>query len=280
MVTIVHDFLESINCCAPTPADDETLLEPGTPPYMRSRVVAINKAAAQGLFTTTIEKSPSEKWGMDLDFGFKTRLLVIDVFNGPIKRYNASHPDKAIEANDWIEKVDSCDSSAIAMAEIIKNGSNLTLSIRKSWHRDEPAQVSPTAIGSPTSKAPASSRQSSPSASPRLLAGRGIDQALSRASSPIPQKPVVRVPSHAVVNGYPLLPNEGARTPLYPAQVAPSTIGQASTIGKPVSFVNGQPQPSPIGASTLGNSAFERFVVPRPLHTAPGRIMPYAPGTA
>lgn len=87
-----------------------------------------------GRLKLTLEKPPTSQWGMSLDCSLHTNLLVLEVFDGGVvSRYNALHPEEALEAGDFIEEVNFENKSALAMAEIVKRHDKLHLVVRKHW---------------------------------------------------------------------------------------------------------------------------------------------------
>mmetsp|Transcript_130038 Transcript_130038/g.236195 ORF Transcript_130038/g.236195 Transcript_130038/m.236195 type:complete len:328 (+) Transcript_130038:2-985(+) len=112
-------------------------------PRRQSSTLTLRRSTAHGLFSTVLEKSASEKWGLNLETSLKTRLLVVSVFEGVVARHNAFHPDKRIEVGDFLEMVNSEDKSAMAMADIIRSSNRLQVVVRKSWYANELTQSSP-----------------------------------------------------------------------------------------------------------------------------------------
>jgi len=78
---------------------------------------------------------------LDLDTCLQTKLLIVDVFDGPIRRYNELHFDKVIIPADMIESVNGVENSARAMAEALRTSNQVLARIRKSWCKEEDAQI-------------------------------------------------------------------------------------------------------------------------------------------
>lgn len=105
-------------------------------PLRQSSTLSLSPTA-HGLFTVVLQKSASEKWGVNLECSLKTHLLVVSVFDGVVARHNAVNPDKRIEVGDFLEMVNGEDKSAVAMADIIRASDRLQVVVRKSWYSNE-----------------------------------------------------------------------------------------------------------------------------------------------
>jgi len=103
--------------------------------------------------------------GIDLT-GYKEGLLVLNVEEGFISEYNASHPDQKIQVGDWIEQVNGEKDSG-DMRDLIEHESELEMVVRKSkmyWYNDDMAtpiqDEIPTPLQSASTRTPTSSYRS------------------------------------------------------------------------------------------------------------------------
>mmetsp|Transcript_11323 Transcript_11323/g.21445 ORF Transcript_11323/g.21445 Transcript_11323/m.21445 type:complete len:253 (+) Transcript_11323:134-892(+) len=135
-------------CCQLHPVEDEAIVQLQK---VNSKHV-LSSGGGDGLFMINLQKSPTEKWGLDLEMCLQSKLLVVDVYDGPIRRHNEMHADAMIMPGDIIENVNGLGSSARQMAETLGTSDHVLARIRKAWYKEEDdSELDATAIGSESS---------------------------------------------------------------------------------------------------------------------------------
>mmetsp|Transcript_139160 Transcript_139160/g.253207 ORF Transcript_139160/g.253207 Transcript_139160/m.253207 type:complete len:130 (+) Transcript_139160:86-475(+) len=101
-----------------------------------SSVVVENEKAQPGLapassqFEIYLEKSPGDIIGLDIDWGDRTTLKVLNVKpGGLIAKWNETNPDKELKKDDLIVDINGSSGNSKALMEVIRNNDKLAVKV-------------------------------------------------------------------------------------------------------------------------------------------------------